>query len=225
MQTTHISPSTLQFLSDLSEHNNREWFAENKKRFEAAKDNMKAFGETLLNKMQQHDKIENMKLYRIYRDVRFSQDKTPYKNSLSGNFTRATKWLRGGYYFHIEPNNPFIGGGFWNPNTKDLKRLRQEFAADPEPLRAIIQSKDFKKAFGTLEGEQLKTAPRGYDIDHPSVDLLRYKQFLVSQAFTDKELLSSDFVEKLSDGFKAMRPFFDYMSEVLTTDENGVPIE
>ncbi len=224
MQTTHISPSTLQFLRDLSENNNREWFKENKKRFEAAKANMKAFAEILLHEMQKHDKIESTKLYRIYRDVRFSKDKTPYKNSLSGNFTRATKLLRGGYYFHIEPNNSFIGGGFWQPSTADLKRLRQEFAADPEPLRTIIQSEDFKRAFGTLQGEQLKSSPRGYAKDHPSVDLLRYKQFLVSQTFTDKEVLSEDFALKLSEGFKAMRPFFDYMSEVLTTDENGVPI-
>ncbi|MFK7904816.1 MAG: DUF2461 domain-containing protein [Chitinophagales bacterium] len=224
MQRTQVSTTTLQFLTDLSENNNREWFAENKKRFEAAKANMKVFGERLLEEMQQHDKIEKIKLYRIYRDVRFSKDKTPYKNSLSGSFTRASKWLRGGYYFHVEPNNSFIGGGFWGPNSADLKRLRQEFVADPESLRAIIHSKDFQKAFGTLEGNQLKTAPRGYAKDHPSVDLLRYKQFLVSQTFTDKEVLSPDFALQLSEGFKAMRPFFDYMSEVLTTDENGVPI-
>lgn len=224
MQISSIAPSTLQVLTDLSANNNREWFKENKQRFEAAKANMKAFGETLLEEMYQHDKIEKMKLYRIYRDVRFSKDKTPYKNSLSGNFTRATKQLRGGYYFHIEPNNSFIGGGFWGPNSADLKRLRQEFAADPEPLRAIIHSKKFKDAFGTLQGEQLKSSPRGYSKDHPSVDLLRYKQFLVSQTFTDEEVVSEDFALKLSKGFKAMRPFFDYMSEVLTTDENGVPI-
>jgi len=224
MQTSQVSSSTLQFLTDLSENNNREWFAENKKRFEAAKVNMKAFGETLLEEMQQHDKIEKIKLYRIYRDVRFSKDKTPYKNSLSGSFTRASKWLRGGYYFHIEPNNSFIGGGFWGPNAADLKRLRQEFAADPESLRAIVHSEDFKKTFGTLGGNQLKTAPRGYTKDHPSVDLLRYKQFLASQTFTNKEVLAPDFALQLSEGFKAMRPFFDYMSEVLTTDENGVPI-
>ena len=224
MQTTHISSATLQFLTDLSENNNREWFKEHKHHFEDAKANMKAFGATLLEEMQQHDKIEKVKLYRIYRDVRFSKDKTPYKNSLSGSFTRATKRLRGGYYFHIEPNNSFIGGGFWGPNKADLKRLRQEFAADPDSLRAIIHSKDFKEAFGELKGEQLKTAPRGYAKDHPSVDLLRYKQFLVYQTFTNEEVISEDFALQLSEGFKSMRPFFDYMSDVLTTDENGVPI-
>lgn len=224
MPTSHISPITLQFLTDLSVHNNREWFKENKQRFEAAKADMKAFGETLLEEMYSHDKIAKMKLYRIYRDVRFSKDKTPYKNSLSGSFTRATKQLRGGYYFHIEPNNSFIGGGFWGPEKADLKRLRQEFAADPDSLRTIIHSKKFKKAFGELKGEQLKTAPRGYAKDHPSVDLLRYKQFLAYQKFSDKEVTSDDFALKLSEGFKAMRPFFDYMSEVLTTDQNGVSI-
>ncbi|MGB0930550.1 MAG: DUF2461 domain-containing protein [Chitinophagales bacterium] len=136
--------------------------------------------------------------------MRFSKDKTPYKNSLSGNFTRATKALRGGYYFHIEPNNSFIGGGFWGPSSADLRRLRQEFAADPEPLRAIIYSKEFKNSFGELKGEQLKTAPRGYAKDHSSVDLLRYKQFLTYQKFSDKEATSGDFALKLSKGFTKM---------------------
>lgn len=212
------------FLKELKDNNNRPWFQENKERFLVVKENMQAFSNELLNAMSHHDEIERMKIYRIYRDIRFSKDKTPYKAYLSGHFVRATKALRGGYYFHIEPNNSFVGGGFWNPSSPDLKRIRQDIASDPEQLRSIINAPQFKKTFGTLDGNQVKTAPKGYKKDHPAIDLLRYKQFLISHKFTDKEVLAPDFAAKASKVFEEMRPFFNYMSEVLTTDENGVPI-
>jgi len=119
---------------------------------------------------------------------------------------------------------PFFAGGFWGPNAADLKRIRTEFAHDPEIFQKILNSESFKSNFGTLQGEQLKTKPKGFDVDHPAIDLLRYKQFLVIKRFTDKEVLSPQFLELALDAFKNMRPFFDYMSEVLTTDANGVSI-
>ena len=175
--------------------------------------------------MSKADNIEKQKLHRIYRDVRFSKDKTPYKPALSGSMSRATKWLRGGYYFHIEPENTFVGGGFWGPNSADLARIRQEIAAYDEPLRAIIADDDFKKYFGSLVGDKVKTAPKGYSKTHPAIDLLRHKQFLVMRKFTDQEALKHNFLTEVVNTFMAMRPFFDYMSEVVTTDENGVPID
>lgn len=226
MKSYMISPTTLQFLKDLQENNNRDWFAKEKDRFVTAKENMQSFANALLAEMEQHDEIEKIKVYRIYRDVRFSKDKTPYKNYLSGSMMRATKRKRGGMYFHVEPNGKsMVGGGFWNPNSPDLARIRQEIAADDSYLRKIIADKNFKKHFGELEGDQVKTAPRGYAKDHPSVDLLRYKQFLIGEHFTDKEVTSEGFIKKVVASFLAMRPFFDYMSDVLTTDSNGVPIE
>lgn len=222
---TSIPQSVIDFLNDLSANNNRPWFNENKPRYQAQQAHMKAFGNALLDEMTHHDNIEQLKLYRIYRDVRFSKNKLPYKRNMSGSMSRATKWLRGGYYFHIEPGNSFAAGGFWAPNSADLKRIRKEFEFDAKPIREIIADKTFQKTFGNLEGDEVKTAPRGFAKDHPAIDLIRKKQFIVTRKFSDKEVTSPDFLSMLNQTFADMRPFFDYMSEVLTTDENGVPIE
>jgi len=222
--STHIQQSTLDFLVKISQNNNRDWFNTNKPTYVTAYEDVKAFGNTLVERMNEHDNIEKLKQYRIYRDVRFSKDKTPYKTALSGSMVRATKWLRGGYYFHFEPNNCFIGAGFWNPNSADLSRVRQEIAAVPDEFRAIFKDNNFKKYFGELKGEQLKTSPRGYSKVHPAVDLLRYKQFLAYHYFTDEQVIQPDFVDEMVEVFRAIRPFFNLMSEVLTTDSNGTPI-
>jgi uncharacterized protein (TIGR02453 family) len=221
---TFIQPSTLEFLIDLSINNNRDWFAEHKPRYETIKTNFKEFGNNLLVEMNKIDHIDKLKFHRIYRDVRFSKDKTPYQNHVSCSLDRATKLLRGSYYLHIEPGNSFLGGGFWAPNPADLARVRQEIAFDAQPLREIIKDENFIKTFGELRGDKVKTAPRGYAKDHENLDLLRYKQFLLSRTFTDEEVTSPAFLEKVVNGFQAMRPFFNYMSDVLTTDENGVLI-
>ncbi len=189
---------------------------------------MIAFANTLLIAMEKHDKIETasgkQSLHRIYRDIRFSKDKTPFKTFWGGSYTRATALRRGGYYFHLEQGNSFLAGGFWGPNAADLKRIRSEFAHDPESMKKILNSKSFINTFGTLQGEQLKTAPKGFDVNHEAIDLLRYKQFLVIKRFTDDEVLSPLFLENALDAFKNMRPFFDYMSEILTTDSNGASV-
>lgn len=223
--TTHIRPSILDFLKQLKDNNNRPWFNAHKDQYLVEKTHFQRFADSLLDRMSMHDNIEQMRTYRIYRDVRFSKNKLPYKSNMAGGMKRATKWLRGGYYFHIEPGASMVGGGFWGPNSADLKRIRQEIAADDQPLREIIADPVFQSTFGQLEGEGVKTAPRGYKKDHPAIGLLRHKQFLLRRNFTDEEVTSSDFLDKLVDSFVAMRPFFDYMSEVLTTDENGVPLE
>ncbi|MCG8328940.1 MAG: DUF2461 domain-containing protein [Chitinophagales bacterium] len=229
MAVTSVSSSSLQFLRDLKENNNRPWFNENKSRYQEAQAEMAALAESLIERMNEHDELEPVtgkkSLFRIYRDVRFSKDKSPYKTHLSGSLVRATKWRRGGYYFHVEPGASFIGGGFWAPNKEDLLRIRQEIAMDAKPLRKIITAPSFIETFDKLEGDQLKTAPKGFDRDHPDIDLLRYKQFLLSSSFTDEEVCSHDFVDKMNAAFQNMRPFFDFMSDVLTTDMNGVPIE
>lgn len=227
--STTISKSTLQFLKDLAKNNNRPWFNDNKDRYLAAHENMIAFAEDVIDEMSHHDNLVPMtgkkSLFRIYRDVRFSKDKSPYKTNFAGGLKRATKWLRGGYYYHIEPGESFVGGGFWGPNSADLKRIRDEIAADDKPLRKIIADPTFKKTFGSLKGDAVKTAPKGFAKDHPAIDLLRHKQFLISRSFTEKEVTSPNFAKELCQAFQNMRPFFDYMSEVLTTDSNGVPIE
>lgn len=223
-----IQTSTLSFLKDLQKNNNRDWFTENKKRFQAENDLFISFADDLLQELSKTDHIETLtgkkSVFRIYRDIRFSKNKIPYKSHFSGSFKRATEQLRGGYYFHIEPGNSFIGGGFWGPNPKDLLRIRKEIESDASELKEIINSQVFISTFEKLDGDKVKTAPRGFDKNHPEIDLLRFKQFVISKKISDKELQSENFSNEVVSVFKAMKPFFDYMSMILTTDENGVPL-
>lgn len=221
-----IPAPALDFLVKLQDNNNRDWFNAHKTTFLEQQQHIEDFAEALLGKLSEHDLIETpsgkKSLYRIYRDTRFSQDKTPYKTHWSGSFKRATKHRRGGYYFHLGPGNSFIAGGFFGPVPADLKRIRDDIAFDAAPLRKILKNKTFVSRFGTLQGEQLKTAPKGFEADHEAIDLLRYKQFLLIKHFSDKEVLAANFLEEANQTLKDMRPFFDYMSEVLTTDTNGL---
>ncbi|CAM3523401.1 DUF2461 domain-containing protein [Flavobacterium gelidilacus] len=219
-----ILESTLSYLSQLKENNNREWFAENKLTFDKEQKNIKSFFTSIKQSLEEIDHIEKMQVFRIYRDVRFSKDKTPYKSHFSAGFVRQKPNLRGGYYLHIEENATFVGGGFWEPNKDDLLRIRKELAIDASELREIIEQKEFIKYFGSLEGEELKTAPRDFDKNHPNIDLIKKKQYLVTRKFTNKEVLSPEFEKEVIATFKAMRPFFNYMSDVLSTDLNGISL-
>lgn len=216
-----LASQSLKFLKDLAANNNRDWFNENKAHYEAAKTNVEALNQEITKGLSVNDVIEDNKLFRIYRDVRFSKNKDPYKTSFGTYFKRAGKLRRGGYYLHLEPGNTFVGGGFWDPNADDLKRIREEFAADDKPMRKILADKTFIKFFGKLQGDELKTAPKGFDKEHPAIDLIRRKQFLVSRKFSDQEVLSANFAKDVVATFEAMRPWFDYMSDVLTTNLNG----
>lgn len=217
-----LTNSTFEYLDLLKKNNNRDWFTENKKRFEVENKNAKNFFTEVLTDLEKIDSIERMQVFRIYRDVRFSKDKTPYKTHFSAGFTRTKPLLRGGIYLHIEDGGSFVGGGFWEPNNEDLYRIRKELELDASELRAIINNATFKQFFKNgLEGEELKTAPKGFDKAHPDIDLIRKKQFLLTRQFSNKEVLAPQFKEEVIATFAAMRPFFDYMSEVLTTDLNG----
>lgn len=220
-----LTPEVFQFLEDIKVNNNRDWFNAHKDRYKTQYDQFKKFAEAVTDEMKTYDEIESHKVFRIYRDVRFSKDKSPYKSNFSGFMVRATKWKRGGYYFHLEPGNTFIAGGFWQPNSADLKRIRQEIAADDQSLRKLLAEPSFIKTFGALKGDKVKTAPKGFSKDHPAIDLLRYKQYLLVHNFTDKEAVAPDFAAKLAKTYSEMLPFLTYMSDVLTTDVNGVPIE
>jgi len=223
---TLFPSSAIAFLKKLKRNNNREWFNTNKNKFLEEQARVELFAEALLAELNSHDMIETVSgrksLYHIYRDVRFSENKTPYRTSWSGYFKRAGKQRRGGYYYHIEPGNNFIAGGFWGPNPADLKRIRDEIAFDDAPLRAILKRKSFVSTFGSLQGEQVKTVPRGFDAGNAGIDLLRFKQFLLIRRFSDAAVLDETFHEEAGRTFRNMRPFFDYMSEVLSTGVNGV---
>lgn len=220
-----ISKSNLEFLQNLQQNNNRDWFTRNKDVYEKHHAETIDFADSVLNELRKHDNIETVSgkksLMRIYRDVRFSKDKSPYKNNWGIGYTRASKLLRGGYYLHIESENSFVGGGFWNPNPADLQRIRKEISLSPNEFRAILNDKTFKTNFGELQGEKLKTAPKGFEKDDEALDLLQFKQFLISKKISNKEVLAPDFYKKIDEAFKAMRPFLDFMSYALTTNENG----
>jgi len=221
----NINKDSLDFLTDLSKNNNRDWFGLHKDRYLEAHGNIAAFADALIAEMNKHDHIETTSgrkcMFRIYKDVRFSKEKTPYNKHWSGSLQRATKKLRGGYYFRIEPGNSRVVGGFFGPNPDDMKRIRQDIDANYEDWEKLLAQPDVTKTFGGLAGEKVLSAPRGYAKDHPAIGLLRHKQFLLRHTFTDAEVLKPDFLLRANDIFKKMRPYFDYMSEVLTTDANG----
>lgn len=226
MTPSIIPVSAFNFLDKLRVNNDRNWFALNKALYQQEASHIAAFAESLLREMNKHDIIETpsgaKSLYRIYRDVRFSKDKTPFSTYWGSRFKRAGKQRRGGYYYHFEPNDKsFVLCGFWGPSAQDLKLIREDIDFDPAPLRKILNNRNFIHAFGALQGEQLKTCPKGYDSSHTAIDLLRYKQFLVMRRFTDQEVLSADFLQLANQAIKDMRPFLDYMSGVLTVDANG----
>ncbi|MBD0402854.1 DUF2461 domain-containing protein [Flammeovirga sp. EKP202] len=220
-----ITEELFQYLKDLGENNNRDWFNENKPTYQKHLQTVKSLFQTVQDELSQTDQIEGHKIYRIYRDVRFSKDKSPYKKHFSGYFSRVKPMLRGGYYLHLEPGDKsIVGGGFYGPNSDDLKRIREELSYDATELRDIIEAPSFKEMFGEMYGEELKSAPRGFDKNDPAIDLIRKKQFIFFRTFKDEEVTAPDFSEKIMKGFIEIRPFFDYMSNVLTTDSNGEPL-
>lgn len=219
-----IDNKVLDFLTQLAENNNREWFAHHKETFLAEEKKAKVLFSNIHEGLLAQDEIEKMQIFRIYRDVRFSKDKSPYKKFFSAWYARKKPFCRGSYYIHIQPGASFIEGGFWEPNAEDLLRIRKELELDASDMRDIINAPNFRKYFGILEGDELKTAPKGFDKNHPAIDLIKKKQFLITRKFTDKEVVSKDFSQEVLQTFKTMRPFLDYMTDVLTTNLNGETI-
>lgn len=221
MEKAVITPESLSFLKKLKAQNNREWFEAHKPEFKKAQAQAKGFFNSLTEALRTHDDIEGMKLFRIYRDVRFSADKTPYNPHFAGSFRRAGARLRGGYYLRIRPGESFIAVGFWNPDPPDLLRIRRELEQDAAPFRACLEEPAFRKVWGPLKGDSVRTAPKGFDREHPDLDLIGHKQFIFTREFTDQAVVAPDFMEVVNDSYRAVRPWFDLMSEILTTDLNG----
>ncbi len=218
----NISNSTLVFLNEIKTNNNREWFAENKFRYEAARSEFVEFVEHMINQISKFDPpIEQVNakkaVFRIYRDTRFSKDKSPYKINIGAHLNAFANKLhdRAGYYIHIEPGNCFLAGGAYMPPGPWIKAIRKEIDFDAAPLKKIINSASFKKYFGSIEGEQLKTSPRDYPKDHPEIDLLRYKSYLAVHHLTDEQVLVKDFDKHCLKVFKALKPFDDFLNKAL----------
>lgn len=219
-----LSESIFSFFLQLEQNNNREWFEAHKSEFKSLEASVKQFGEALKDALNHHDSIDRVKLFRIYRDVRFSKDKTPYKTHFGMAWHRTKPELRGGYYLHLKPNDIFLACGFWDPSPADLKRIRHELAVDGDEYRNIINNPKFKNVWGELQGDAVKTAPKGYAKDHPNIDLLRCKQHLFSIRYSQSEAAAPDFLDRLNTALQAVRPFVNYMSDVLNTNADGEPL-
>lgn len=227
MKDSQIKKETLSFLKALAKNNNRDWFNKNKETYLRAHENMIAFADALLLEMQKHDKIENKSgkdsLMRIYRDTRFSKDKTPYKEHFGGGFQRKKK-LRGGYYFQIGADSAFVACGFYAPNPEDLLTIRKDIDYNFKDWKKLLSNKRLKSTFGEIEGEKVSSAPRGFAKDNPAIELLKLKQFYFSKEFKSSEILKPGFYKELSQTYKNARPYLDYMSEVLSSDANGASL-
>ncbi len=220
-----ISKSVFEFFKKLEKNNNRDWFNERKKEFKTIEAETKQTYQDLSDLLSIHDEIDKFKMFRVYRDVRFSKNKLPYKTHFGGSYHRKKPELRGGYYLHIQPNNEsFIATGFWQPNKEDLLRIRKEFEQDDSEIRDIINNKKFKEIWGEFIGDEVKTAPKGFNKEHKAIDLIKKKQFIFTKKFSDNDVVSPNFINSVDKDFQAIRPYFDYMSDILTTDLNGVSL-
>lgn len=222
-----LSQETLQFLEDLKANNNRDWFLENKKRYEIVKKDYHKMVSDFLDAMKPLDpalellEVKNC-TFRINRDIRFSKDKTPYKTHMGVWLSSGSKGQnRAGYYVHIEKGSSFIAGGFYAPESEDLKKVRKEIAFFYEDLEEILAEKNFKKTFGDFDRNErslLKNPPRGYEKEHPAIELLKLKSFEASQKFDISEVLEKDFVSKMSKRLIVLKPLNEFINRALTTE-------
>ncbi len=217
-----LTRKTLIFLSDLKKNNDRNWFLAHKEAYLEAKQEFEGLVEELIGRIGAFDTsvkgLDPRKCsFRIFRDARFSKDKSPYKTNFGAHIgAKENKFEeRSGYYLHVEPGNCFLGGGAYMPSSAWLKAIRSAIAEDGKFFRRLITSPAFKKQFGAMEGETLKTAPQGYSADHPHVDLLRHKNFLAMRKLKDAELLAPGFGKAAAASFKALVPFERFLNDVL----------
>lgn len=210
----------LKFLKSLSRNNNRDWFEKNKPKYLEAKGYFEEFVTALLKEMVEFDRslatLDPKKLiFRIYRDVRFSKDKRPYKTNFGVSISSAGKGVgRAGYYLQIEPGNSFLGGGLFMPDAEKLAKVRQEIDYNGEKLEAIMKDKKFKKYYAKFwDEDMLKTAPKGYPKDHPRIDWLKLKSFVVIYDLTDKQITDKKLLKTTIDAFKALKPLNDFLVE------------
>ncbi|WP_310378953.1 DUF2461 domain-containing protein [Flavobacterium sp.] len=223
-----LSKDTLQFLEDLKNNNNRDWFLDNKKRYEAFKKDYHKLITDFLDAMKPLDSsLEMLEVknctFRINRDIRFSKDKSPYKAHMGIWLSSGTKGQnRSGYYIHIEKGTSFIAGGFYSPEADDLKKVRKEIAFFYEDLEEILTDKNFKKEFKNLditENNALKNPPRGYEKEHPGIEFLKLKSFTATQKFDILAVTQQDFVSIMSQKLIALKPLNDFINRALTSEE------
>ncbi|MCJ7932740.1 MAG: DUF2461 domain-containing protein [Chryseobacterium sp.] len=213
-----ISSKTFEFLKKLTKNNNREWFNENKDLYTEAQGNVILFLEDLIKEMAEFDKelakIDAKKaLFRIYRDTRFSKDKTPYKTNFGASLGMGKGSQKGGYYLHLEPGKSFLAGGIYMPESSVLKEVRKEISLYGEDFLKILNNKDFKKYFTELDPEdKLKKVPQGFEKDDPMAEYLKLKNFIVLYRLKDEDVLDQNAVKNMAKVFTLMKPFNDFLN-------------
>jgi uncharacterized protein (TIGR02453 family) len=211
----------LDFLKSLQENNDRDWFNENRKQYESAKAEMEEVINQIIPLIKAFDPsigaiTAKECMFRIFRDVRFAKDKSPYKTNFGGFISKGgRKGIHSGYYLHIQPGASFIGGGCYMPQSDPLKKIRQEILYNIEEFKGIIKQKDFIKYFDQLEGDKLKRPPKDFPADFPDIELLKFKSYVVFKSVSDKEILSKNFMEHMIDIFKAMHPLNQFLNKAL----------
>jgi len=216
-------PQILTFLTKLAKNNDRVWFEKNKATYLAAKDNFEGFVSEVLNELVKFNPelggLNPKKLpFRIYRDVRFSKDKSPYKTNMGAGFSPNGKLVQEpGYYLHIQPGNKsFFAGGIYMPDGPNLSKIRQEIDYNGEKLEKILKDKKFKKLFkGMDDFDKLKNMPKGYPLDHPQIELLKLKSFIVSHNFTDAQVKDKKFLKNIAEVAKAIKPLNVFLKEAI----------
>ena len=215
-----IKKTTLGFLNELKYNNHRDWFQSHQDEYKEAKKNFESFVQELLNEIVAFDpdlkglEVKNS-VFRINRDIRFSNDKSPYKTNFGAFMVRGGKKNGdkfAGYYFHVEPAGCMIAGGAYVPPSPWLNAIREKISDEPEEFLRIINDKDFKKYFGTIDGEKLKTAPKGYPSDHPQIEYLKMKSFLAMTNVSDNKALEPGYLQYVVKCFRAMKPLNDFLN-------------
>jgi len=216
-------PLILKFLKDLARNNDRDWFEKNKPKYLEAKAGFEDFLEAVHKEFLKFDEglagLNPRKLgFRIYRDVRFSKDKRPYKTNMGAGFSPGGKLVQEpGYYIHIQPGGEsFIAGGIYMPSPENLASIRQEIDYNTDKFLKVLNNKKFKSYYPQLDDfDMLKTAPKGYPKDHPHIDLLKYKSYIVSHSFTDAEVADPKFIKNIAAAAKNIKPLNDFLKEAL----------
>ncbi len=212
----------LKFLRSLARNNNREWFEKNKGTYLQAKEYFEIFVGSYLKELIVFNPelagLNPKKLpFRIYRDVRFSKDKSPYKINMGAGFSPNGKLVQEpGYYLHIEPNGCFLAGGIYMPDPENLSKVRQEIDYNGDALEKIMSDKKFKKWFnGFGDFDKLKTVPKGFSKDHPRLEWLKNKSYIVSHPFTDAEVMDKKFLKQAMEASRAMKPLVNFLKDAI----------
>lgn len=215
-----MQPSTLQFLRNLQKNNNRDWFNDNKTIYQEAQQDVVSFVGNLIEQMAAFDeevgKVDAKKsLFRIYRDTRFSKDKSPYKTNFGASLGMGKGNQKAGYYLHIEPGKSFLAGGIYMPEPSVLKAIRKEISAFGEEFKMILEKDDFRNYFrGLSVDDKLKNVPQGFEKDDKMAEFLKLKHFIVTHPVSDEQLLNDDAAKEFSKIYKAMKPLNDFLNAV-----------